>query len=675
MAYLDDTGLAYFWGKIKAWANSVFALISHTHPSSDVTLMTGYSKPSSGSAIGTGDTLNQAVGKLEAKVDVAIDDSNYVHRTGDETIAGQKEFTGPSLGGDGTITQLLLRNMQASRGTAPSASLYNALLFCDASGVDWNASGTHGRMMTLQAVYLPDGTVRGDLGVYKNQAGSTDSAAINVGIDASGTSYARAPSTSSLRSTGTDIVTRDWIPNDDRIVHRTNVDEHILGYKSFSQTVTLKYGTLTKGTVPSDDRYKEVRITDNAGEYIGSFATAVYTSRLVRAYIAAYKYEAGSSASARLSVIYPASGDPYATAPTPPSLTASDTKIATTEWVRGATGNFACNAATATALKTSRTIRTNLASTATASFDGSANVTPGVTGTLSVANGGTGLTSLDTFVRTTGDQTVGGTKTFNASVIIRRVNPYLDFEETDIKFGTGLDSGGTAFQGLRFVDKDSTVVGELVSQIIDSGKGSRITLRPRYYASSSSQPEAIVACVYNGSGVKQFTPITNGDILLGTSSTRWKEVWCTQSSINSSSDERIKTSIDSIPDEVLDAWESVEWLQYKFIEAAQEKGERARYHTGTIAQQVDRAFRARGLDVSAYGLFLHDSWDAMPEELDSNGNVSIPARPAGDEYGLRYVEALCMEAAYQRRENARLKKRVSDLEDRLAALELRLGSE
>ena len=48
------------------------------------------------------------------------------------------------------------------------------------------------------------------------------------------------------------------------------------------------------------------------------------------------------------------------------------------------------NAGTATKLATARTIRTNLGSTSTASFDGSANVAPGVTGILPVANGGTG---------------------------------------------------------------------------------------------------------------------------------------------------------------------------------------------------------------------------------------------------------------------------------------------
>ena len=76
------------------------------------------------------------------------------------------------------------------------------------------------------------------------------------------------------------------------------------------------------------------------------------------------------------------------------------------------------NAATATALENSRTFQTDLASTSTASFDGTGNITPGVTGTLAVGNGGTGLTSLSTFVRTTGAQSIAGNKTFSNNVII-----------------------------------------------------------------------------------------------------------------------------------------------------------------------------------------------------------------------------------------------------------------
>lgn len=51
------------------------------------------------------------------------------------------------------------------------------------------------------------------------------------------------------------------------------------------------------------------------------------------------------------------------------------------------------NSATATKLATARTITANLASGTAGSFDGSANITVGVTGTLPIANGGTGATT------------------------------------------------------------------------------------------------------------------------------------------------------------------------------------------------------------------------------------------------------------------------------------------
>lgn len=56
----------------------------------------------------------------------------------------------------------------------------------------------------------------------------------------------------------------------------------------------------------------------------------------------------------------------------------------------------------AATLTTARTVQTNLASTSSASFDGSANVTPGVTGTLPVGNGGTGAATLTGIVKGNG---------------------------------------------------------------------------------------------------------------------------------------------------------------------------------------------------------------------------------------------------------------------------------
>ena len=81
-------------------------------------------------------------------------------------------------------------------------------------------------------------------------------------------------------------------------------------------------------------------------------------------------------------------------------------------------------ATSADKLQTARTIITNLASTSTASFNGTANVTPGVQGILPVANGGTGnadgtvakLTTARTFICNLETATVGS---FNGSADVK----------------------------------------------------------------------------------------------------------------------------------------------------------------------------------------------------------------------------------------------------------------
>lgn len=72
--------------------------------------------------------------------------------------------------------------------------------------------------------------------------------------------------------------------------------------------------------------------------------------------------------------------------------TALDSK-ANTNHTHAAQTSVTGNAGSATKLQTARTVQVNLASTAAATFDGTANIAPGVTGTLPVARGGTGLSA------------------------------------------------------------------------------------------------------------------------------------------------------------------------------------------------------------------------------------------------------------------------------------------
>ena len=159
---------------------------------------------------------------------------------------------------------------------------------------------------------------------------------------------------------------------------------------------------------------------------------------------------------------------------------------------------------------------------------------------------------------------------------------------------------------------------------------------------------------------------------LGDSSHKWGSVWAVNGTIQTS-DERVKEDINAIPDEVLDAWEQVEWLQFRMKDSVKAKGSKARLHSGIIAQKVKAAFDLLDVNPADYGFFCWDEWDTTPASYDEEGTIIIAEIPAGEQYSIRYDEALAIEAAYQRRANARLKRRVADLEERLAALELKIS--
>lgn len=86
------------------------------------------------------------------------------------------------------------------------------------------------------------------------------------------------------------------------------------------------------------------------------------------------------------------------------------------------------NAASATKLATARTIRTNLSSTSAASFNGTSNIDPGVSGTLGIDHGGTGATTAAGARTNLGAfSTDGGTLTGNVT-IKKDSNPFFKLQ-------------------------------------------------------------------------------------------------------------------------------------------------------------------------------------------------------------------------------------------------------
>lgn len=172
-------------------------------------------------------------------------------------------------------------------------------------------------------------------------------------------------------------------------------------------------------------------------------------------------------------------------------------------------------------------------------------------------------------------------------------------------------------------------------------------------------------------------PFADNTYSLGLASARPTQLFAATATIGTS-DERVKSGIGRISDAVLDAWATVEFVQFKFTEAVDKKGSHAaRIHFGVIAQRVKKAFDDAGLDPFAYSVLCWDEWEEAPEETetwpdlyDEGGNLireagsyTAPSIPAGDRYGIRYEEALVLEAAVMRRATERLESRLKALEE------------
>lgn len=279
------------------------------------------------------------------------------------------------------------------------------------------------------------------------------------------------------------------------------------------------------------------------------------------------------------------------------------------------------------------------------------------------------------FVHLTGDESISGLKTFTNNIN----SSYSWFE---IRQLANMSKGANGEAGMYFIgsDKNSNDYCAMSFRKYSGNENTAHSLmyfnvRKQYSPDDTQQYSIQFQTLGKSVDGATFGPNSAYDnkIRLGQGGGRWQQLYAGTTTI-ATSDERLKTSISPIPDEILDVWGSIEFSQYQFKDAFEEKGVDARLHSGLIAQHIDAVFKANGLDASRYGLFCFDSWEAEPERLGPDGRVESPAVPAGDRYSLRYEEALCMEAAYQRRRADRAEARIASLEARLAALEARLGN-
>ncbi|MGU3629832.1 tail fiber domain-containing protein [Comamonas sp. C24C] len=193
-------------------------------------------------------------------------------------------------------------------------------------------------------------------------------------------------------------------------------------------------------------------------------------------------------------------------------------------------------------------------------------------------------------------------------------------------------------------------------------------------------------------------PFTDNAYSVGTTIFRPTQLFAVSGTINTS-DGREKTEPKEVEDAVLDAWGEVRIICYQWLHAIALKGAgAARIHYGVIAQQVRDVFAKRGIDATIYGFLCYDKWDAQYETVPaitiqhppeyssfvgSDGEPlvkrdawieviepekTVVLAEAGDRWGIREGQCLWLEAAWQRRENRRVKAQIRRLEN-LAGLE------
>jgi len=174
----------------------------------------------------------------------------------------------------------------------------------------------------------------------------------------------------------------------------------------------------------------------------------------------------------------------------------------------------------------------------------------------------------------------------------------------------------------------------------------------------------------------------------GSSSYRWDDIFATNGTIQTS-DRNEKQDIAALTSaEMLVAKRiSALFKTFRWKDKVAAKGDNARTHSGIIAQDVQAAFTAEGLDAGDYSLFISSTWwehDVDVAAVEADDTVTPPieaadaytrtdnydtedAAPSGStsrtRLGIRYNELLSFVAAYNEQRFAAIETRITVLEN------------
>jgi len=132
---------------------------------------------------------------------------------------------------------------------------------------------------------------------------------------------------------------------------------------------------------------------------------------------------------------------------------------------------------------------------------------------------------------------------------------------------------------------------------------------------------------------------SDGGVNLGASSIKFNDIHAANGSIITS-DQNEKQDIASATAKELNVAKKLSSLfkTFRWKSMVAEKGDNARTHSGIIAQEIQSAFSAEGLDASKYGLFTSDTWWEKDKDVYNTEKEAPSDATKITRLGVRYSE-------------------------------------
>lgn len=128
---------------------------------------------------------------------------------------------------------------------------------------------------------------------------------------------------------------------------------------------------------------------------------------------------------------------------------------------------------------------------------------------------------------------------------------------------------------------------------------------------------------------------------IGNLSIRWDDIYATNGTIQTS-DRNEKQDIEELNDAERRVAVACKGLlrKYRWKDAVAEKGDEARIHFGIIAQDLQAAFAAEGLDAGRYAMFISSTWWEHDGKIYDTAEEAPEGATERTRLGVRYPELL-----------------------------------